>query len=122
MKYIHITCLLSISFALCGCNKPIACTPDSMASNLKSFVVSHAASDASEALSNGDRRLLGVTGVGLEVPGFSQNPDSYLYGVKMVKGTSDVACSQDNLQLNRNAWLYAKQYNEQMILLTNIKR
>jgi len=107
--------------SLSGCGKPIACTPEKGVASLKLLVVSHAASDAKQALANGDRRLLGFTGVGLEAPGFSGDPFSYSYGIRMIEGTSDVTCNQEDLHLNQNAWLYAKQYNQEMILLTSIK-
>jgi hypothetical protein len=121
MKCIHLAGLLCLSVALLGCNKPIPCTADSKTSGLRLFIVSHAVSEARKAFSSNDRRLLGVSGMGLEVPGFSGDPGSYTYGVKMIDGTSDVACSKENWQLNRNAWQYAKQYNQEMISLTNVK-
>lgn len=121
MKYRHIGFLLCLMFSLFGCGKPIACTPESKVGDLKLLVVSHAASDAKQALSKGDRRLLGFTGVGLEAPGFSGDPFSYSYGLRMIEGTSDVTCNKEDWHLNQNTWLYAKKYNQEMISLTSVK-
>lgn len=122
MKYIYLTLLLCVCVVLLGCNKPTACVTSGNASGLKLLVLSHAEADAKKAFANGDRRLLGFFSVGLEVPGFPGDPGTYSPGIRLIEGTSDVICSQEDGQLNKNAWLYARQYNQQMIFLTNVKQ
>ena len=121
MKNLRIAFLLCLIIFLFGCHKQVACIPNSKISSLKLLVAAHAASDAKQAFSSGDHRLLGFTGMGFEAPGFSGDPFSYSGGIKMIDGTSDVTCNKDDWRLNQNAWLYAKQYNQEMISLTNVK-
>jgi hypothetical protein len=103
------TCLSACS------HKTVTCAPNSKLDNLKSLNVSKAATDADRAYSSGDRKLLGVYSVGLEVPGLAGNPDSYRDGIRTLDGTSDTPCGDQERLANVNARAYAKKYNEEVL-------
>lgn len=116
MKRNHLAILLLSVLLLSACShKTVACTSNSKLDNLKSLNVSQAATDADHAYASGDRKLLGVYGYALEVPGLSGNPDNYRYGIRPLDGTSDTACDDQERSLNSNARAYAKKYNEEIL-------
>lgn len=85
-------------------------------SELKLLKVDRAVSDAEAAYKSGDRRLIGVYGYSVEIPGFNGDPYQHKNETKMLDGTGDVFCTKEEELLNQNARIYAKKYNEAMLL------
>lgn len=102
--------------SMAGCDRsPGECSPRNGVSELAALKVDHASSDALAAFKAGDHRLLGVYGYSTEVPGFNGDPHEHKDEIRMLEGTGDVFCTKKEEMLNRNARLYAKQYNETML-------
>lgn len=116
MKCNYLGCMIIGIVAIQGCShKAATCNPNSKLDSLKSLSVSQAIGDADLAFTHGDKRLLGVYSVAIEVPGLPGNPDSYRYGIKPIEGTSDTICSDQERALNDNARSYAKKYNQEIM-------
>jgi hypothetical protein len=95
----------------------VNCMPKSDVAALMSLKSHYAEADAIRDSSRGDHRLLGLNnGVGLMVPGLSTNPDNSGYGLRVIEGT-DTPCSPEEQDLNVEAMLYAKKYNQKKMLL-----
>ena len=73
--------------------------------------------DADRALSAGDTRLLGLAGFALEVPGASEG-DRKRLGVREIRGTVDLFHSDEHLQLQKMARVYAERYNRRVLQRT----
>jgi len=82
---------------------------------LKKLKASEASKDAEAAYNSGDHRLLGVYGFSVEVPGFRGNPYEHKDEIRMLDGTGDVYCTDEERMLNKNARIYAKKYNETIL-------
>lgn len=89
-------------------------------SELRSLKVDHAASDATAAYKSGDHRLIGVYGYSVEIPGFNGDPYQHKNETRMLDGTGDVFCTKEEELLNNNARVYAKKYNEAILLQLKI--
>jgi hypothetical protein len=101
---------------MAGCGRSTGvCSPRSGATKLGLLKVDNAASDAVQAYKSGDHRLIGVYGYSVEIPGLRGDPYQYLRGVRMLEGTGDVFCTNEEEVLNKNARAYAKKYNEAML-------
>ena len=74
-----------------------------------------AINDAQAAYKSGDHRLIGVYGISVEVPGLAGNPYDHKDEIRMLDGTGDAFCTDEEQTLNHNARLYAKRYNEAML-------
>jgi hypothetical protein len=115
--------LLVATAMLVGCShKAVSCLPNEKLANLKSLSPFHAAEEAQYAFANGDRRLIGVYGMALEVPELAGNPDNYRYGIRPLEGTGDTICSDEERRLNDSARKYAQQYNSEMLSLVAKKQ
>jgi hypothetical protein len=79
---------------------------------LRQLKVDQAATDAEAAYKSGDHRFLGLYGFSIEVPGFNGNPYEHKGEIRMLNGTGDVYCTDEERVLNVNARIYAKKYNE----------
>jgi hypothetical protein len=86
------------------------------AADVRHLVVDNAEKDAKAALGKGDRHLLAVYGLTLEVPGTSEDVSRLRdhYGLKLLEGTSD-GITEQNRQLKLTARRYAAQYNRTII-------
>jgi len=77
--------------------------------------------DLLKALSRGDRRFIGVYGLGPTVPGIgADDPLCKRYGVRYLEGTSDAIRSEEDWKLNDLADKYAENYN--LLLLEHLRR
>jgi hypothetical protein len=87
------------------------------AEDVRHLVVGHAENDAKSAIARGDRRLLAVYGLTLEVPGVSDDVSKLRskYGLRILEGTSDAIKDAQDRQTNLNARKYAKEYNRVVI-------
>jgi len=106
-----IVCIcLSSPAVTWGDEKPDVITKEEDVRLLK---VEHAESDARAAIARGDRRLLAVYGLTLEVPGLSENASKLRsrYGLRILGGTSDALRGEQDRQNNLNARRYATRYN-----------
>jgi hypothetical protein len=70
---------------------------------LKMLNLDNAAKDAAKAYASGDTQLLGVYGYSVEVPGYRGNPYAHKGMIRMLDGTGDVFCTEEEKDLNRNA-------------------
>lgn len=70
---------------------------------------------ADRSFSDGDRRLLGVRGVGLYVPSFIGDPGNYRFGIKVISESSDTPCDSEEALLNHDAVKYSAVYNKEML-------
>lgn len=105
--------------SLAGCEQSSsACSPRKGDADLQTLRANHAAEDAAAAFKAGDHRFLGVYGFSAEIPGLTGDPYRYMSKARMLEGTGDVFCTKKEEQLNRNARIYAKKYNETMLSLT----
>ena len=84
-----------------------------MSAELRSLDILNAASDAQAALRRGDKRLVGVNGYALTVPGTDLPTDlvARRYGVRAIEGTSD----NGEHDLNQAARVYATLYNQALL-------
>ena len=105
---------------LAGCNgagPPTAETFTEQAIRLESADV---AADVDAALARGDKRFIGVIGVGQVAPGVRNDHKNHAdYGVRVIENTSDVIESDDHFRLQEAALRYAKEYNQ--LLLERLK-
>jgi|KBSSwiStaDraftv2_1062776.scaffolds.fasta_scaffold418286_1 hypothetical protein len=87
------------------------------AEDVRHLLVKQAENAAKSAISRGDRRLLAVYGLTLEVPGVRDDVIRLRsqYGLRILKGTSDVIKGPRDRQMNLNARKYAIQYNRVVI-------
>jgi hypothetical protein len=85
--------------------------------DVRHLLVGQAEKDAKSALARGDRRLLAVYGLTLEVPGVDDDVSRLRsqYGLKILGGTSDATTGAQDRQMNLNARKYAIQYNRVVI-------
>jgi hypothetical protein len=90
-------------------------------SELRLLKVEEASKDAEVAYKYGDLRLIGVYGYSVEVPGFTGNPYDHKDEIRMLDGTGDAYCTDEEQSLNKNARIYAKKYNETMLDQLKIK-
>ena len=119
----HLFLLVIFAFALLGCGRsPTACTPRKGVADLRSLKVDQAANDAASAFHSGNHRFLGVYGYSVEIPGLAGDPYLHVNETKMLEGTSDVFCTEEEEVLNKNARSYARKYNEAMLNLINSKK
>ena len=98
----------------CGRSSPY-CTPRQGVSELRLLKLDKASKDAEIAYKSGDHRLLGVYGISVDVPGLSGNPYDHKNEIRMLDGTGDAYCTNEEHVLNHNARLYAKKYNDAML-------
>lgn len=99
-----------------GCTPSSAkCKPKPGLAELRLLKVEAAGNDAQAAYRSGDHRLIGVYGFSLEVPGLAGNPYDHKDEIRMLDGTGDAFCTDEEQTLNHNARLYAKRYNEGML-------
>jgi hypothetical protein len=87
------------------------------AEDVRHLVVGQAENDAKGAIARGDRRLLAVYGLTLEVPGVSDEVSKLRrkFGLRILEGTSDAIKDAQDRQMNLNARKYAMQYNRVVI-------
>jgi hypothetical protein len=87
------------------------------AEDVRHLVVGQAENNAKSAIARGDRRLLAVYGLTLEVPGVSDDVSKLRsqYGLRILEGTSDAIKGEQDRQMNLNARKYATQYNRTVI-------
>ncbi len=104
------------SNAVASCDLPTQSEHSTRLVELRSLKVTNATEDATSAYARGDARLLGVYGYSVEVPGYGGNPYTHKSKIRMLDGTGDVFCTQEEAGLNRNAKAYARKYNEAMLL------
>jgi hypothetical protein len=79
--------------------------------------VDAAVADAKAAVARGDRRLLAVYGIALEVPGVDADVATLRqqYGLRILEGTSDAIKGPQDRLFNDNARSYAKRYNNSIV-------
>jgi hypothetical protein len=87
------------------------------AEDVRHLLVGQAEKEAKSALARGDRRLLAVYGLTLEVPGVSDDVRRLRsqFGLRILEGTSDATTGAQDRQMNLNARKYAIQYNRVVI-------
>jgi hypothetical protein len=81
-----------------------------------------AANHALAAVGNGDRRLLGVQGYSLVIPGVpAQRMEEYTrrLGVRLLKGTSDSWQNEEHKAYNVAAGRYADRYNRALLQMVS---
>jgi len=83
------------------------------AEDVRLLKVEQAESDARSAVARGDRRLLAVYGLTLEVPGLNDDVSKLRsqYGLRILGGTSDALRGEQDRRTNSNARRYATRYN-----------
>lgn len=120
MKHGIFVCAVSLLVVTAGCSKKNEAANCKFLSDIKSMnalKLQDAENDARRDNNNGDHRLLGIeSGIGLQVPGLVGNPDTSGYGLKIIEGT-EIPCDASEHQLNMTALQYAKEYNQQKMLL-----
>ncbi len=119
MKLLLYACLVCISLYSSGAAWGDESTDTVMkADDVRHLVVGQAESNAKSAIARGDRRLLAVYGLTLEVPGVSDDVRRLRtqYGLRILEGTSDAIKSAQDRQTNLNARKYATLYNRVVIL------
>ena len=113
---IFVLVVVASVFCNAGCGKKAsACHPKQGISELKLLRVDKAIDDASKAFKSGDHRFLGIYGYSREIPGVAGDPYEHMKDTKMLEGTGDVFCGEEEHMLNKNARIYAKQYNEEIL-------
>jgi hypothetical protein len=103
---------------LSGCNRHRQsgfCANANARSEVPVLDIALAKSQADQAFDKGEKSLLAVESVGLEVPGLNGDPGNYRYGFKTIKGTSEIVCSDRDREANSNARNYAKAYNLEIL-------
>lgn len=116
MRAKHFPCIVIAAAVLLGCShKEVECRSDKNLDHLKSLTLERAIQNADLAYVSGDKRLLGIHSVGLDVPALSGNPDAYRYGIKIVEGTTDTVCNDQERSLMDNAREYSKRYNQEIL-------
>ena len=87
-------------------------TAESCAEQIERLESADVAADVEAALVRGDKRFVGVMGVGLIVPGV----DTYAHrGVRVIENTSDAIESDEHLRLQEAARRYAEHYNKLLL-------
>lgn len=88
-----------------------------VADALRQYRQADAAMELRLALQAGDRRFVGVMGIGLLVPGtrYPNEPAIETHGVKLIPYTSDALSSDDDLAFNDVAHRYAESYNRLLL-------
>lgn len=100
---------------LSGCGPRL---PGSHKRHLRSLKIENAIADAREASERGDRRLLGIQGMGTFVPGpYSYEDAALKFGITPIPGTSDMLINDEHAALQDNARHYAAAYNAEMARL-----
>jgi hypothetical protein len=86
---------------------------------LRELQIERAPADARVALREGDKRLIGVYGVTIEIPGtdYTSVQAEALYGVRPLEGTSDTPARGEEVELNDKAREYARSYNLTIVAL-----
>ena len=103
-----------VAFFLGGCDVPEPSQEQSAAmEEIRQFIAVPVQDRFARATAIGDRRLLGVYGFTLTVPGSLENDlaAQQTHGVLGIPGTSDAISSDLQLELNARAYRYAEQYN-----------
>lgn len=119
----HLFFITLFGLSLLGCGRPQStCTPRKGMAELRSLKVDRAADDATLAFHSGNDQLLGIYGYSVEIPGLVADPYQHVNETKMLEGTGDVFCTEEEKALNENARNYAKKYNETMLGLIDSKR
>lgn len=96
-----------------------ACENSQTTNELSSLRPEDAEDDARAAVAAGDRRLLAVNGVALEVPGVDDTPEKLRaeYGIRVLEGTSDTPTPSE-IEPNDRAREYATTYNREIMELS----
>lgn len=92
---------------------------------LERLVVKDAPSAAAEDKKRGERRLVGVQGYAIDLPGVPESRGDWLpsnYQVQVLPCTSDGIVSRKHGQLNDKAWAYAAAYNQARLALPGAQR
>jgi hypothetical protein len=81
------------------------------AEDVRHLIVGQAEHDAKSAMARGNRRLLAIYGLTLEVPGVGDDVSKLRskYGLRILQGTSDAIKDAQDRQTNLNARKYALQ-------------
>lgn len=94
--------------------KPLS---DMKAEEVARLKVSTAELDAKNAVAHGDKRLLAVYGLTVEVPGVQGDVSELRakYGLRILEGTSDAIKGPSDRVLNQTARNYAARYNQTVV-------
>ena len=87
-------------------------TPETYAAQIKRLESADVAAEVDAAMARGDKRLVGVMGIGLITPGVPDDYDGPDRGVRIIENTSDAIENDEHMRLQDAAYRYAKQYNE----------
>lgn len=94
---------------------------NSLSEQLNALVESNPTHVLEESLENGDRRFVGVMGVGLVVPGFERDESLVVKnGIKVVSWTSDHIESDEQKLLLEQAFGFANTYNAKLKKLIHV--
>ncbi len=125
-KISSIVLALVAALWLCACNHPESpCNPSTQNEHskglgaIRSLKLYNATKDAEKSYARGDARLLGVYGFSVEVPAYNGDPFAHKSEIRMIDGTGDAFCTDEEADLNRNARAYARKYNETILFMLN---
>lgn len=112
--------LVACGHSAAGCDSSALSSHSKGLDELRVLNPINAASDADRAYARGDARLIGVYGFALEVPGYDGDPYAHKADIRMLDGTGDAYCTEEEADLNHSARVYALKYNE--VMLSRLKR
>lgn len=118
MKFLLYICIVCLGLYSFGTARGTESTDTVMkVEDVRQLLVERAENDAKTAIARGDRRLLAVYGITLEVPGVSDDVSKLRsqYGLKILAGTSDAINGEQDRRMNLNARRYARLYNRMVI-------
>jgi hypothetical protein len=115
-RYLSILVIILAAILITGCSQSSPnCKPKKGLAELRLLKVDEASKDAETAYNSGDHRLIGLYGFSVEVPGFDGDPYNHKNEIRMLDGTGDAYCTNEEWMINKNARLYAKKYNNEIL-------
>ena len=123
MRTLLILCVSLFLICLAGCSNKVNTKDRAPADygELPSLSVDHATEDARKAIRTGDFRLLGMNGFATDLPGvpIDRGEDlrkiGSIYGVRILRGSTDTPADRQHEQLIDNAHQYAEKYNRTIL-------
>ena len=107
--------VLAFVLAAAGCGQSAA--EKEGLRELQDLKVERAQADATAALARGDKRLLAIYGLTVEVPGtnYTAEQAGKANGIRILEGTSDTPEGDEEAELNLRARAYAASFNRTIL-------